>query len=257
MDGCKLLIIIGLLSTATLPAMGQSMLNLTREQLDSIMNPKPLVNGDRIIKFATKSCNIGTVKREDKPIACIFPYTNISDNEIAITEIKTTCGCTEAQFDSEKITLIYTPEKDYGQINVKAYVYTTASNTKPTAILNINGAIEKDKWDHLPYSIGTEIKVKRKRVTFHSVTPTQNREERIPLANTGNTPIEIFATKLPEYATFRTEPKVINPGEEGDMVITIKGERLPESSTPEEFSILIEGISGQEIERTIKVTIEK
>ena len=55
MDGCKLLIIIGLLSTATLPAMGQSMLNLTREQLDSIMNPKPLVNGDRIIKFATKS----------------------------------------------------------------------------------------------------------------------------------------------------------------------------------------------------------
>ena len=255
MDGCKLLIIIGLLSTATLPAMGQSMLNLTREQLDSIMNPKPLVNGDRIIKFDSKSCNIGTVDRKAEPIACTFPY--ISEDDITITGIKTTCGCTEAKFDSEKITLIYSPEKDYGMINVKAYVYTTASSSNPTAILNIVGSIEKDKWDHLPYSIGTGIKVKRKRVTFHSVTPTQKREERIPVANVGDTPIEIFATKLPEYATFRTEPTVIKPGEEGDMVITIKGEKLPKSSVPEEFSILIEGTSGQEIERTIKVTIEK
>jgi hypothetical protein len=125
------------------------------------------------------------------------------------------------------------------------------------ARLSLYGEVtDSDVWSHLPHAMGA-LRIKRKTATF-SELPTQGQPEiRILCANSGNKPLQLNAPMLPDYAKFRTEPKVIAPGTEADMVISIDINKLPRQRETLRFPMLIEGISGRPSERTIHVTIEK
>lgn len=240
------------------PVWGQKDTFLTRKQLDSIMNPTPLSNGDQIIEFQSKEYNIGDIYQSDTPRVCRFTYKNVNGNDIKITNIKTTCGCTVADYDQEQIILTYSPKGNTGKINVQAFIYTTASATAPTAILHISGnVIKDDKWDHLPYSIG-DLRIKRKRVTFDEVKSNQSPSMVILCANSGDKEIILSAENLPDYAEFKSVPKTIPANTEGELILTINGDKLPPNSNqPLYFAFIIKGVEAQIIEKTIKVTIEK
>ena len=62
---------------------------------------------------------------------------------------------------------------------------------------------------------------------------------------------------LPRYAAFSTEPEVIAPGTEADLVITIDITKLPKQDTSIHLPVLIEGIGGRPSERTLHITIEQ
>ena len=55
--------------------------------------------------------------------------------------------------------------------------------------------------------------------------------------------------------TFTTEPAELAPGEEGDIVITVDGNKLPKNGN-DKYCILIEGIEGRVSDRTIEIKIE-
>ena len=87
--------------------------------------------------------------------------------------------------------------------------------------------------------------------------PTQGRPSvRIACANSGDKPLRLSASMLPAYASFRTEPEVIAPGTEADIVVTIDMAKLPKRGDLR-FPMLIEGIKGRPSERMIYVKIEK
>ena len=251
-------LVITILMVLSAPVWGQKGIFLTREQLDSIMNPTPLSNGDQILEFHTKEYNIGDVYQSDSPRECIFTYKNAGSSDIKITNIKTTCGCTVADYNAEQVILTYSPKGNSGNIDVRAFVYTTASDVAPTAILQISGnVINNDKWDHLPYSIG-DLRIKRKRVTFDEVKSNQKPSMAILCANSGEKDITLTAKNLPDYAAFKCVPETIPADSEGELILTIRGDKLPKNiNQPIYFTFTIEGVEAQIIEKTIKVTIEK
>lgn len=249
---------IAILMVLSAPVWGQKDTFLTREQLDSIMNPTPLSNGDQILEFHSKEYNIGDIYQSESPRPCIFTYKNVGGSDIKITNIKTTCGCTAADYNEEQIILTYSPKGNRGKIDVQAYVYTTASATAPTAILHISGnVINNDKWDYLPYSIG-DLRIKRKRVSFNEVKRHQNPSMAILCANSGDKDITLTARNLPDYAEFKSVPETLPADTEGELILTIDGDKLPQNSNqPLYFTFTIDGVEAQIIEKTIKVTIEK
>lgn len=266
MVGCKTLIIItiiGIILPITIK--GQEKRSLTRAQIDSIVNPKPLQGGDKLMFFSTNKINLNQIEKQDTLYSCIYTFRNQSNDTLRITEIRTTCGCTNATYSSNiiapeesgEIELKYTPEKRSGEIDIKAYIYTNLSNTVPTNIIKLTGyVINNDRWDYLPYSMG-ELRIKRKRVTFEKVTRAISPSMRIVCANSGEKALKLTATEVPEFAEFRTEPQIIAPNKEGDIVITINGSKLPEDiKSPYQFTFQIEGVDAQPIEKKIKVTIE-
>ena len=63
---------------------------------------------------------------------------------------------------------------------------------------------------------------------------------------------------LPPYARFRSEPDVIPPGQEGDLVITVDGSKLPEKTTGKlQFTFIIEDIDAPLSDRLINVIINR
>jgi hypothetical protein len=97
--------------------------------------------------------------------------------------------------------------------------------------------------------------LKRRDVAFEPVKSGTTPQMRIPCANVGTTPLRLFSRLLPEFMTFATEPAELAPGEEGDIVITVDGNKLPKNGN-DKYSILIEGVEGRVSDRTIEIKIE-
>lgn len=57
------------------------------------------------------------------------------------------------------------------------------------------------------------------------------RESVLPnescVVTAGKQSLRLIAAVIPEFATFRTEPEVISPGSEADVVITIDASLIP------------------------------
>lgn len=258
-----IILLIGVLLPAL--AQGQVKSPLTRAQIDSIVNPKPLPNGDSYLKVETKSINFGTLNDTDSPVECTFKIESATNQELRVTQVKTTCGCTVAKFDTTTlvkgdkgtITLTYSPKGYKGDISVKGYIYTNISSKQPTAVVELTGHVKSsDQWSHLPYKMGA-LRVKNKRVTFEPIGKGMSPTMTILCANSGTTPIEIRGSELPEFATLKCVPTTLQPNSEGELLITINGAALPTDESWHQFSFKIEGVDAQPIERTIKVTIEK
>lgn len=243
----------------------QDMRGLTREQIDSIVHPRVSTQGADVLRCEPKSFDLGTMSEEAAAVSRTFALYNVSDKAIRIGRVRTTCGCTSATFDSTaiapgkktQITLTYNPKNRPGTIDVDAFVYLADGGKQPMARLSLYGEVtDNDVWSHLPYTMGA-LRVKRKEATM-SELPAQGRPSlRILCANSGNKPLRLSAPMLPRYATFSTEPEVIAPGAEADLVITVDMTKLPRQNTPLHLPILIEGIGGRPSERTIHVTIEQ
>ncbi|MBQ8501458.1 MAG: DUF1573 domain-containing protein [Bacteroides sp.] len=243
----------------------QQVAGLSREQIDSIVNPPLLESQTEILRFNNDKLHIGTLSETDSPRSYTFTFRNVSTSTVSITRVHTSCGCTLASFDKQPIApgaessikLTYNPKGRVGTVDARAFVYTTVSEKSPIAKLTLLGNVSSDdEWNHLPYSLGT-LKAKRKQITI-TVNENGKTTERILCGNAGTTPLRLSAPMLPLYVTFRCEPEVLQPGQEGDLVITIDGTKLSASSSSMlKFSMLLEGIKVRPTDRTIKVTVQR
>lgn len=235
--------------------------------LDSLVNPPLLKGSERILSFDSCRKQIGTLSEDDSPRTIKFRFRNVSGSQIGITRVNTSCGCTVAAFEKNliapgaesTIALTYHPKNHPGTVDTQAFVYTTASDKQPVARLSLSGNVtSSDLWRHLPYSAGA-LKMKRKQVVFSEIKSTMKPSERILCGNSGSTPLKLSALMLPSYASFRTEPSVLAPGEEGDLVITIDGSKIPQDreKTDLRFSFLIEGVNVRPSVRTVEVIIKR
>lgn len=238
----------------------------SRAMIDSLVNPPLLKESERVLRFDSCVRHIGTVAESDSPRTYRFSFRNVSQKDVHITKINTSCGCTVATFDKKVIasgkesviTLAYNPLNRPGTVDTQAFVYTSVSDKYPVARLTLLGnVVAVDEWRHLPYSMGA-LRVKRKQVDFSEVTSSNRPSERVMCANSGKTPLKLSALLLPAYASFHTDPEVLQPGQEGDLVITVDGSKLPKMlGNSFQFPLVINGIQGRPSDRTMKVTIKR
>ena len=255
-----------LLSLSTVAQVAvRDMRGLTREQIDSIVRPKVSPQGAEQLVAEHDTYDLGNLSEDDEPVSHTFTLRNVSGKSVSIQRVRTTCGCTSAAFDSTaiapgattKVTLTYDPEDRPGTIDVNAYVYLADGSKQPTARLSLYGEVhDSDVWSHLPQTMST-LRVKRKEVTISELPATGKPSVRIACANSGERPLRLKASMLPAYATFRTEPEVIAPGTEADIIVTIDVAKLPKRGDTLRFPMLIEGIAGRPSERTIYITIKE
>ena len=239
--------------------------NLTRAQIDSIVHPTLHAEGSKILRADNVSYDLGKMRETDVAVSRTFRLRNMSNMVQRISRVRTTCGCTVAAFDTMAIapngevavTLTYNPKNRPGTIDVDAFVYLEGYDRQPMARLSLYGEVlDSDEWRHLSHAMGA-LRVKRKEVHFTDLPAHGKPSMRVLCANSGDRPLHLSSRLLPPYVTFHTEPAVIAPGEEADMVITIDVDKLPKKDGTIRASLLIEGASGKPSERTLQLIIEK
>ncbi|MCM1718856.1 DUF1573 domain-containing protein [Bacteroides ovatus] len=234
---------------------------------DSLLNPVLMKGAERILHFDKTALNVGTLTEDDAPQTYSFTCTNVSDKVINITRVRTTCGCAKSDVhtgellprETRVIKLVFFPDNHPGTIDTSAFVYLSSSDKAPVARLTLRGNVlpGADKWRRYPYSMG-KLRLKQNRMEFGEVTPGKRSSERILCGNSGNEALRLSASGLPGFATFRTEPEVIAPDGEADIVITIDAALIPaERGSSFTFFIMLEGVDGQPSERTLNIKVNR
>lgn len=233
--------------------------------MDSIVNPS-LLKSDEVLRFDKTEMNVGHLSEDDAPVAYRFHYRNVSKLTVTLVKVSTSCGCTVASFSKNsvkpgeegEIILNFNPNEQAGTLNKSAYVYTNLSQTQPTAKISLIGKVlpTANQWVGYPSAMGNALRLKRAIVSFKEMTNSETRSERLACVNSGNTPLKLSALMIPRYAKLRTEPSVIPPGMEADIVITIDGSLLPPTTKSEfSFPVIIDGIHAVPSDRTIRVKV--
>ena len=239
--------------------------NLSRAQIDSIMNPTLHAEAGKTLFVDNSSYDLGKLSETDSPVNRTFHLRNVSSNPLRISRVRTTCGCTAAVFDSTFIApgkdamvmLTYNPKNRPGTIDVDGFVYIEGNDRQPMARLSLYGeVIDSDVWRHLPQSMGT-LRLKRKEVRFAELPSDGKTTMRILCANSGLKPLKLSSRILPPYASLHTVPAVIAPGEEADLIVTIDVDKLPKKEGEIQSLLIVEGVGGKPSERTLQIVIER
>lgn len=101
------------------------------------------------------------------------------------------------------------------------------------------------------------LRLKQAKASITEVKPGTEPEARILCGNSGDKPLRISSLLLPPYARLTTEPEVIEPGDEADLVITIIADKIP-ATMPESFTfpVILEGLDARPSDRTIQVVVK-
>ena len=238
---------------------------LSQEKIDSLINPPLMKQGDEILRFEKTVQDIGTLTEDNAPRACSFTYTNVSKAPVIITRVRTTCGCTAADAYTGKvlpgemrtITLTYHPKNHPGTINTNTFVYLSSSDKTPVARLTLIGNVipGADEWARYPYAMG-KLRLKQNQLEFREVAAGKQPSERILCGNSGDKPLRLSALIIPKFATFRTEPEVIQPGSEADIVVTVNASLITaEKGKSFTFPIIPEGVDARPSDRTLNIKV--
>lgn len=242
--------------------------NLVPTEVDSIFNPVLNKDADKILSFERNVVEIGNLTEDSKPVDVNFKFTNICNESICIERISTTCGCTLAEFtighikpgENGEIKLIYNPFNHPGTIDTNAFVYLLGYGKQPVAKLTLLGMVlpGKDVWGRFPYALGN-LRMKRNCVEFNDLRAGQSPSERILCGNSGTVSLKPTALMLPSFVSFYSEPEVIDPGCEADLVITIDESKIPKVKGNDfSFPIILENVGiGKPSDRTIMVKVKK
>ena len=231
---------------------------LSREELDALVNPtlSEVAVGAIVAEPATR--NVGEVADSER-VNTYFVLRNTTAEAIEISELRSSCSCLKITTSitrieaGESITLRaeFNPTGRNGGFSIPILLYTPIDTKHPTLRLTVEGSVvATDEWSHLPQRMGT-LRMSRKSVIF---TP-DTRTERIAVVNVGNSAIRLSAHPTTEGITLRTEPELLQPNEEGDIVITYSPTAKPIRDI--ETAIIVEGCgTARPSERMIKITIK-
>lgn len=207
-------------------------------------------NASDVLTFESETCDLGTMLDTDSIRQAVFRFTNTSGKDVTISRVTTSCGCTVADFpsapvlphDNGTITLRYNPHNQIGAIDTEAFVYAGDSLV---ARLRLTGEVNEPS----PFS---HYRVQMGELRLRSATVRNNARgrqvERIACGNTSDKSITLRAMLLPPGVQFRTEPSVIPPHGEADIIITLDGCRHGK-----DVFIILDGISCPPSQRELKI----
>jgi hypothetical protein len=106
-------------------------------------------NAQAKFKFVTETIDYGTVAKGSDGVR-VFEFTNVGDEPLVISDVKSTCGCTVPEKpegpigpgEKGQIKVKYDTKNKVGPIRKNITVYSNAD--EPVKLLKIKGEVLKD-----------------------------------------------------------------------------------------------------------------
>ena len=183
-------------------------------------------------EFDKKTHQFGTILWKN-PATATFKITNSGDKPLVISNITTSCGCTEAEWTKTPIapgasgTIITTYDaKALGRFQKSIGVYCNAEY-RPI-YLSIRGEVTADpkKALVLPYQIG-DIKLDKDVIEFDDANKGDKPFVEILVANTSDKNYQPVLMHLPPYLSAEATPAVLPKEGYGKIKVTLDTEKLP------------------------------
>ena len=222
------LILLGLIASVLAEA---QIVIVPREKLEAMHNPK-LTASALAMKFETMCIQANPMGEDDGIQTFTYPFTNVSEDTLKVRNLVSGCTCMTAlcpkmtvpSGESSEIIVKYSPKGHPGRFERKVMVYA-GEDKEPTVILRLQVEVDRgaDFSNLYPIAMGN-IRVRRNEITFRA---GEKGVERCPFVNVSGKVFTLTCETplLPPCLSVRTEPETLQPGQEGEIIITYSPEK--------------------------------
>ena len=186
------------------------------------------------LEFDKTVHDFGDLVPTDGPQSCTFKVTNISSEPVALLEVVTSCGCTEAQWTREPLqpgksgTISATYKNEDGPYPFDKTLTVYASGLSRPVILRLRGVVhEKEVPLAELYGVARigDLGLKDRSFKAGNMEQGQSRSDEAKIANLGSRPLKVEFADLSPQLSVAVEPNPIPPGQLAVMAFSVKADR--------------------------------
>lgn len=215
----------------------------------AVVSPEPGVTGvavmpdassvkavqvDGKLEFDKTVHDFGDILTTSAPKSCSFKVKNISSEPIALLEVVTSCGCTEAQWTREPLqpgktgTISATYKNEDGPYPFDKTLTVYASGLNKPVILRLRGVVH-EKEVPLAELYGTarigDLGLKERLFKAGNMEQGDSRSDEARIANLGSKPLKVEFKDLSPQLTVSVEPNPIPAKSVAVMSFNVKADR--------------------------------
>lgn len=164
--------------------------------------------------------DFGSFSDSLKTVTCQMRFVNTGDEPLVISKVKSSCGCTAAEYprtpiapgDTSAVELRYSSRDIPGEFEKNVWVYTNGDPSK--TLLTVKGLVIGSPENILEkYPVGEgAVRFSHASLPLGEVTKGRQREAFVTGYNTGEQAMQTTVVGLPPHIKARVLPDTIMPG---------------------------------------------
>ena len=232
---------------------------LSRAELENVENPS-LSEDASNLKFKAESIVADDMTEDGGIKSFTYTFKNVGTDTVHINRLVTSCSCAMATYNQKsiapgkvgEITVKYNPKGHPGRFERKIFVYTGGHKT-PAAILRLRVNVEVGEDISGMYQIPMgKLRLRRNEITFRKGTKAV---EKCACINVSDAPVKVNCNRylLSPALTFKAQPEVLQPGQEGIIVVEYDPSADEDRS---ELLIMLSGLGVPPSQSVLKVKLK-
>lgn len=175
----------------------------------------------------------GDVTVKDGPLSCSFEVENVSDKDICISSVVSSCGCTgvkwtrEPLHPGEKGSIVATYSNDEGPMQFDKTLAVYVEGIRKPLVLHLRGIVHKKKLplsETYPVHFGN-LGLRKAEIKIGNLSQGEEKSTQVTLANIGKKDIAVSFRELSEFLTVSPVELTIPAGSTAQIVATVRADR--------------------------------
>ena len=186
-----------------------------------------------VVEFDKTVHDFGDISINDGPQTCVFTVKNIGKDPIAIYEVVTSCGCTDAQWTREPIqpgktgTITGTYKNEDGPVPFDKTLTVYIAGVGKPVILRMRGLVHEKK-KPLSELFGAvklgSMGLKSLNYKVSNVLQGESSSDEVKIANLGKQPMKVAFTDVSPNLTVEVVPATVPAGETAALRFSVKAD---------------------------------
>ena len=186
-----------------------------------------------VVEFDKTVHDFGDISINDGPQTCVFTVKNIGKDPIAIYEVVTSCGCTDASWTREPLqpgktgTISGTYKNEDGPVPFDKTLTVYIAGVSKPVILRMRGVVHEKKKSvaelYGDVKIGT-LGLKSLQYRVPNVLQGESSGEEAKIANLGKQPLKVTFADVSPNLSVEVSPATIPAGETAALRFTVKAD---------------------------------
>jgi hypothetical protein len=186
-----------------------------------------------VVEFDKTVHDFGDISINDGPQTCVFTVKNIGKEPIAIYEVVTSCGCTDAQWTREPIqpgktgTITGTYKNEDGPVPFDKTLTVYIAGVGKPVILRMRGLVHEKKKSVAELFGAVKLGsmgLKSLNYKVSNVLQGESSSDEVKIANLGKQPMKVTFTNVSPNLTIEMDPATVPAGETAALRFSVKAD---------------------------------
>lgn len=211
---------------------------------------------EKSLEFIPNELDFGYIREADGPVTRNVKAVNISQEPTFIISARTSCGCSDAQYDAKTIapgdsttvSITYDPTNRPGKFRKSAKIFTGKERISNT--FHIFGNVipsENSLENTYPVKAG-DLRFSTKIINTPELKRTETRPLYIKAYNNSDSPVSVILDSDCDALEVKQQPTIVPPYEVGTLSIMLRGALIGKGTGDFKGNVRVcESESGKEI----------